>query len=139
MPSCAVKAASLPLHRVCTGLRPLLLPWVAPDKTEAVTFRGSGFFISRSSTDIHIVCRWRGRRASPSPFIDPCQGDSNLYLRFKRRGYIPISNHKLQYEDVYFLTRCQEIQPHIAVSPFLIRHKKRLTCKVPCLSYPKIL
>ena len=109
---------SLPLFRVRTGLGLLILPWVAPDKTEAVTFQGSGFFISRSSTGIRIACRRRGRRASPSPFIDHCQGDSNHYLRFKGRGYIPISNQILQCEDVLSSSRNQEIQPHIAVSPF---------------------
>ena len=32
----------------------------------------------------------------------PCQGDSNHYLRFKGRGYIPISNQILQCKDVPF-------------------------------------
>ena len=36
-------------------------------------------------------------------------------------GYIPISNQILQCEDVLSSSRNQEIQPHIAVSPFLFR------------------
>jgi len=42
------------------------------------------------------------KAASPSPFIDPCQGDSNHYLRFNGRRYIPISNQILQCEDVSY-------------------------------------
>ena len=56
------------------------------------------------------------KAASPSPFIDPCQGDSNHYLRFNGRRYIPISNHILQCEDVSYPSEKERFQPHIAVS-----------------------
>ena len=56
------------------------------------------------------------KAASPSPFIDPCQEDSNHYLRFNGRRYIPISNQILQCEDVSYPS---VNQPHIAVSLFL--------------------
>ena len=42
------------------------------------------------------------KAASSSPFIDLCQGDSNLYLRFKGREYIPISNLILQLAEFFW-------------------------------------